>query len=106
MTLTGEWYHNRFIKQVVVDVGQRSACHQLLQPQWWKILSNSAQVEMSYPFFDGFTFYGAYRYTRAKSDFINSQTGEVQFLAKPLMNDYKGWLPHPIKPRCANGSST
>ena len=90
MTLTGEWYHTRFIKQVVVDVDSDPHAISFYNLNGGKSYSNSAQVEMSYPFFDGFTFTAAYRYTRAKSDFINSQTGEVQFLAKPLMNDYKG----------------
>ena len=55
-----------------------------------KSYSNSAQIEVSYPFFTGFTFTAAYRYTRAMSDYRNLLTGETRFLSKPLMNDYKG----------------
>jgi hypothetical protein len=57
-----------------------------------KSYSNSAQIEVSYPFFEGFTFTAAYRYTRSMSDYKNPKTGEVRFLSKPMMNDYKGLI--------------
>ncbi len=90
MTLTGEWYYTRFIKQVVVDVDSDPHAISFYNLDGGKSYSNSAQVEMSYPFFEGFTLTAAYRYTRSMSDYRNPTTGEVRFLSKPLMNDYKG----------------
>lgn len=92
MTLTGEWYYTRFINQVVVDVDSDPHAISFYNLDGGKSYSNSAQIEMSYPFFDGFTFTAAYRYTRSMSDYRNPTTGEVRFLTKPLMNDYKGLI--------------
>ena len=55
-----------------------------------KSYTNSTQIEMSYPFFDGFTFTAAYRWTHSTSDYTNKETGVVTRLDKPLLNDYKG----------------
>lgn len=90
VTLTGEYYHTRFISQVVVDVDSDPHAISFYNLDGGKSYSNSAQIEVSYPFFTGFTFTAAYRYTRAMSDFRNPATGETRFLPKPLMNDYKG----------------
>lgn len=92
LTLTGEWYHTRFIKQVVVDVDSDPHAISFYNLDGGKSYSNSAQIEASYPFFTGFTFTAAYRYTRSMSDFRNAQTNEILFLTKPLMNDYKGLI--------------
>lgn len=90
MTFTGEWYYTRFLKQVVVDVDSDPHAISFYNLDGGKSYSNSAQIEMSYPFFEGFTLTAAYRYTRSMSDYRSSRTGEVRFLSKPLMNDYKG----------------
>lgn len=90
MTLTGEFYHTRFIKQVVVDVDSDPHTINFYNLDGGTSYSSSSQVEMSYPFFKGFTFTAAYRYTRSMSDFRNPATGEIRYLSKPLMNDYKG----------------
>ena len=55
-----------------------------------KSYTNSSQIEMSYPFFKGFTFTAAYRWTKSISDYTNPTTGVVSRLDKPLLNDYKG----------------
>lgn len=90
ITLTGEYYHTRFISQVVVDVDSDPHAIHFYNLDGGKSYSNSSQVEISYPFFTGFTFTAAYRYTRSMSDFRNWDTNEIRFLSKPLMNDYKG----------------
>lgn len=87
MTLSGEWYHTQFIKQVVVDVDSDPHSISFYNLDNSKSYSNSAQVEVSYPFFRGFTFTAAYRYTRSVSDY-----GKMLRLSKPLMNDYKGLM--------------
>ncbi len=90
ITLTGEWYHTRFLNQVVVDVDSNPHAIRFYNLDEGRSYSNSAQVELSYPFFTGFTFTAAYRYTRSMSDYRNEETGETRFLSKPLLNDYKG----------------
>ena len=92
ITLTGEWYHTRFIQQVVVDVDSDPHAISFYNLDEGRSYSNSAQIEASYPLFTGFTFTAAYRYTRSMSDYRNHLTGETLLLAKPLMNDYKGLL--------------
>lgn len=92
VTLTGEYYHTRFINQVVVDVDSDPHAISFYNLDDGKSYSNSAQIEASYPFFTGFTFTAAYRYTRSMSDYRNPVTGESRFLSKPLMNDYKGLI--------------
>ena len=92
MTLSGEWYHTRFMKQVVVDVDSDPHAISFYNLENGKSYSNSAQIEMSYPFFRGFTLTAAYRYTQSKSDYRNPTTGVTQRLSKPLLNDYKGLI--------------
>ena len=92
LTVIGEYYHTRFIRQVVVDVDSDPHAISFYNLDSGKSYSNSAQIEMSYPFFEGFTFTAAYRYTRSLSDYKNPKTGETRFLTKPLMNDYKGLI--------------
>lgn len=92
ITLTGEWYHTRFIKQVVVDVDSDPHTVGFYNLDNGKSYSNSAQIEASYPFFEGFTLTAAYRYTRSMSEYRNPVTGNIRLLSKPLMNDYKGLI--------------
>jgi outer membrane receptor protein involved in Fe transport len=49
-----------------------------------------AQIEASYSFFEGFTLMGAYRITRAMTDFRNPETKIVQRLRNPLQSDFVG----------------
>lgn len=90
ITLTGEYYHTRFMEQVVVDVDSDPHAILFYNLGDGRSYSNSAQLEVSYPFFTGFTFTAAYRYTRAMADYRHPVTGESRFLSKPLMSDYKG----------------
>lgn len=92
ITLTGEWYHTRFIQQVVVDVDSDPHAISFYNLDGGRSYSNSAQIEASYPFFTGFTFTAAYRYTRSMSDYRHPPSGETLFLPKALMNEYKGLL--------------
>ncbi len=92
LMISGEYYHTRFINQVIVDVDSDPHAVSFYNLDGGKSYTNSAQVEVSYPFFDGFTFTAAYRYIRSMSDYKNRQTGETRFLTKPLMNDYKGLI--------------
>lgn len=92
MTIIGEWYHTRFMQQAVMDVDSDPHAVSFYNLDDGKSYSNSAQVEVSYPFFEGLTFTAAYRYTRSITDFRNQQTGVTQRLTKPMMNNYKGLI--------------
>lgn len=87
MTIIGEWYHTRFLQQVVVDVDSDPHAVSFYNLNEGTSYANNAQVELSYPFFDGFTFTAAYRYTRSISDYKSNER-----LSKPLLNDYKGLI--------------
>jgi outer membrane receptor for ferrienterochelin and colicin len=90
ITLTGDWYHTRFINQVVTDVDSDPNAIGFYNLDDGKSYTNSAQAEVSYPFFEGFTFTAAYRRIRSMSDYRNPATGETRFLSKPLQSDYRG----------------
>ena len=51
-----------------------------------KSYSHTAQIDATYPFFEGFTATGAYRYTEAKT------TYDGMLLTRPLTSRYKGLL--------------
>ncbi len=90
LTVIGEYYQTNFINQVVVDMDSNPHAISFYNLGDGKSTTNSSQIEMSYPFFDGFTFTAAYRWTKSTSDYTNQETGEVTRLDKPLLNDYKG----------------
>lgn len=90
LTIVGEYYHTRFLQQVVVDIESNPHAIAFYNLDDMTSYSNSAQIEVSYPFFEGFTLTAAYRYTRSMSDYKNMETGEIKFLKKALTNDYKG----------------
>lgn len=87
LTLNGEWYYTNFLKQVVVDMDSDPHAVRFYNLDG-KSYSNSFQVEASYPFFRGFTFTAAYRYTDAKTDYRNAE-GVTYRMKKPLVSDYK-----------------
>ncbi|MDR0333797.1 MAG: TonB-dependent receptor [Dysgonamonadaceae bacterium] len=89
LTVSGEFYHTNFINQLVVDVDSDPNMVSFYNLDGGRSFTNSAQIEVSYPLFDGFTLTGAYRYIKAMSDYRNPETGEVRFLSKPLQSDYK-----------------
>lgn len=89
LTLIGEYYQTNFNNQVVVDMDSNPHAISFYNLGDGKSYTNSSQVEMSYPFFKGFTFTAAYRWTHSKTDYTNPETGEVTRRSKPLLNDYK-----------------
>ncbi|NDW11466.1 TonB-dependent receptor [Bacteroides sp. 214] len=90
LNLNAEWYYTDFNKQVVVDVDSDPHAARFYNLDG-KSYSNSYQVELTYPFFRGFTLTAAYRYTDAKTDYKNA-LGEVRRMKKPLVSDYKGLI--------------
>ena len=90
LTLIGEYYQTNFNNQVVVDMDSNPHAISFYNLGDGKSYTNSSQIEMSYPFFKGFTFTAAYRWTKSISDYTNPSTGVVTRLDKPLLNDYKG----------------
>lgn len=90
LSLIGEWYYTNFLKQVVVDMDSDPHAVRFYNLDG-KSYSNSFQIEASYPFFRGFTFTAAYRYTDAKTDYRNAD-GVTERLRKPLVSDYKGLM--------------
>jgi outer membrane receptor for ferrienterochelin and colicin len=89
LTIASEYYHTRFINQVVIDMDSDPNTVNFYNLDGGRSYTNSAQIEASYPFFNGFILTAAYRYNRSMSDYRNSETGETQFLSKPLMSDYR-----------------
>ncbi len=76
-----DWYYTRFIKQVVADLEQ---AHEVrFYNLEGRSYAQSAQLEMSYPFFRGFTFTGAFRFTDVKTTY----SGVLR--EKPLTSRYK-----------------
>lgn len=90
LTVIGEYYHTNFLNQVVVDMDSDPHAISFYNLGDGKSYTSSSQIEMSYPFFKGFTFTAAYRWNKSTSDYTNPETGTVTRLAKPLLNDYKG----------------
>lgn len=90
LSLTGEWYYTNFRKQVVIDMDSDPHAVGFYNLDG-KSYSSSYQVELSYPFFRGFTMTAAYRYTDAKTDYKDA-AGNTARLKKPLTSDYKGLL--------------
>ncbi len=91
LTLIGEYYQTNFLNQVVVDMDSNPHAISFYNlGDGNKSYTNSSQIEMSYPFFKGFTLTAAYRWTHSTSDYTNQTTGVVTRLDKPLLNDYKG----------------
>ncbi len=90
LTVIGEYYQTNFNNQVVVDMDSNPHAISFYNLADGKSYTNSSQIEMSYPFFKGFTFTAAYRWTHSTSDYTNQETGVVTRRNKPLLNDYKG----------------
>lgn len=85
LNLNAEYYYTDFLKQVVVDMDTNP--HAVLFYNLdGRSYSQVFQVEATYPFFPGFTFTAAYRWTDAKTTY----NGQLQ--EKPLTGKYKGLL--------------
>lgn len=85
LNLNAEYYYTDFSKQVVVDMDTDPHAV-LFYNLHGRSYSQVVQVEASYPFFPGFTFTAAYRWTDAKTNY----NGEL--MEKPLTSKYKGLL--------------
>ncbi|MCL1943500.1 MAG: TonB-dependent receptor [Candidatus Azobacteroides sp.] len=82
MILNTEYYYTDFLKQVVADMDSNP--HEVsFYNLNGKSYSKSFQVEITYPFFEGFTLTGAYRLTDSKTTY-NGKLSE-----KPLTSKYK-----------------
>jgi outer membrane receptor for ferrienterochelin and colicin len=85
LTLQGEWYHTRFIRQVVVDLDtdpHKISIYNLNGQSY----ANSAQLELSYEILRGWTLTAAHRITDTKTTY-NGVLRE-----KPLTSRYKSLL--------------
>lgn len=85
LELSAEWYHTRFIEQVVTDVDSNPHAVSFYNLSG-RSYANSVQVQASYMFFRGFTLLAAYRWMEAKTDY----NGSVR--SKPLTGRYKGLI--------------
>ncbi len=85
LTLNTEWYYTDFEKQLVVDLDSDPHAVSFYNLDG-KSYSSNFQVEMSYPFFRGFTLTAAYRLTDVKTTY----NGVLK--KKPFTNDYKSLL--------------
>ena len=79
-----EWYYTDFQKQVVADMEDPHAVN--FYNLDGRSYAQNAQIEVSYPFFRGFTLTGAYRITDAKTTYGD------ELKEKPLTNRYKALL--------------
>lgn len=85
LNINAEFYHTRFVNQMVVDVDTdpHAIAFRNLDGRSY---SNVFQIEASYPFFEGFNLTAAYRMTDVKC------TIGGQLLEKALVGRYKGLL--------------
>ncbi|MGL4293039.1 MAG: TonB-dependent receptor [Bacteroidales bacterium] len=84
LSLMLEWYYTDFQKQVVANLENS---HEVVFSNLnGRSYAQNTQIEMSYPFFRGFTLTGAFRWTDSKTTY----DGTLQ--DKPLTNRYKGLL--------------
>ena len=84
LSLMMEWYYTDFQKQVVANLeNPRQVTFSNLDGRSY---AQNAQVEVSYPFFRGFTLTSAFRWTDAKT------TYDGVLREKPLTNRYKGLI--------------
>ena len=89
LTIVGEYYHTRFINQVVVDRDSDANTvffYNLRDGD--RSFTNVSQIEVSYSFFEGFTLMAAYRLNRTMTDFRHPETGVVRSLTNPLQSRY------------------
>ncbi|WP_373726173.1 TonB-dependent receptor [Bacteroides heparinolyticus] len=85
LNLNAEFYYTDFRKQVVVDMDTDP--HAVLFYNLnGRSYSQVFQVEATYPFFPGFTFTAAYRWTDVKTNYNG------RLMEKPLTGKYKGLL--------------
>ena len=85
LNVTLEYYYTNFMKQAVIDLDTDPHAAIISQLDG-KSYSHVAQIEASYPFFDGFTLTAAYRL----SDVRCTYNGKLR--EKPLNSRYKALL--------------
>ncbi len=84
LSVIAEWYYTDFQNQIVADLETpKEVSFYNLDGRSY---AQNTQVEVSYPFFRGFTLTGAFRWTDAKV------TYDGVLMDKPLNNKYKGLL--------------
>ncbi|MDD3037726.1 TonB-dependent receptor [Bacteroides sp.] len=85
LNINAEYYYTNFLKQVIVDMDSNP--HEV---SFYNLdgcsYSHVFQLEVSYPFFKGFTLTGAYRMTDAQTTYKGMR------MEKPLTSKYKGLL--------------
>ena len=85
LTLNVEYYYTNFLKQVVADWDTNP--HEVrFYDLNGKSYAKNFQAEVSYPFFDGFTLTGAWRFTDSRT------TYDGTLMEKPLTSKYKGFI--------------
>lgn len=85
LELSLEWYHTRFINQVVTDVDSNPHAVQFYNLDG-RSYSTSIQAQASYNLFTGFHLLAAYRWLDTKTNY------KGQMLRKPLTSKYKAML--------------
>ena len=91
LIIAGEYYHTRFINQVVIDRDSDPNTVFFYNLNGRRSFTNVTQIEVSYSFFEGFTLMAAYRYNRAQTEFRHPITGEdLGLLSKPLQSNTVG----------------
>lgn len=85
LEFSAEWYHTRFMDQVVTDVDSDPHAVKFYNLDG-RSYANSIQVQASYPLFKGFNILAAYRWIDAKTNY----GGTV--MRKPLVSRYKAMV--------------
>lgn len=91
LELNGEYYYTDFLHQLLIDLDSNPHAVHFTNLNG-KSYSHTYQVEVTYPFFEGFTLTTTYRRTNVKSTY-----GGV-LREKPLTNKYKGLITAQYKP--------
>lgn len=97
LDITADYTYTDFEKQAVMDFDQNPHQVHVYQLQG-RSFSQVAQVELSYPFFTGFTASAAFRWTDSRCTYL-SATGERQLRERPLTSRYKALLTLQYKTR-------
>lgn len=98
LEITAEYYYTRFQKQAVIDFDRDPHAVHIYQLDGKKSFSHVGQLELSYPFFTGFTATAAFRYTDARCTFTDAM-GIGHLRERPLTSRYKGLLTLQYKTR-------
>lgn len=91
MEITGEYYYTHFNKQAIADFDRDPHCIYLEQLRG-KSYSHVGQVEVSYPFYQGFTATAAFRWNEVRCTYRSFEGGKeiLTLRQKPLTSRFKG----------------